>query len=351
MSELVSTHREIKNVAEQKISAENRQIVTPYAFQVSSELLGKQLATPVKRLMALLVDLSVVSIVSFASAFVLAFFAAITFFRAGSHLSNRPKRSLARKCLRLGASLLLFVTIFGLVGFIEEDIIESSPIDPSTSFSEKVISGVGFVAFDQCEADIECVNALANELSSQMAETNIDRDSVKKLIESQLGGKGLTPAQEKAVIATYLNAFDRKRAELETEAADLETPAVGTPETNEESHSYSVIGWIKGISADLGLGFGWAALYFSVFTAWWGGITPGKKLFGLRVVKLDNSQLTLWESFGRYGGYGAGFATGLLGFLQIYWDPNRQAIQDKISETLVIDTRKEARIGSVPITH
>ncbi len=42
------------------------------------------------------------------------------------------------------------------------------------------------------------------------------------------------------------------------------------------------------------------------------------------------------DCFGRYGGYGAGFATGLLGFLQVYWDPNRQAIQDKISATVVI---------------
>ena len=46
---------------------------------------------------------------------------------------------------------------------------------------------------------------------------------------------------------------------------------------------------------------------------------------------------------GRYGGYGAGLATGLMGFLQIYWDPNRQAIQDKISETLVVDIRKNKR--------
>jgi uncharacterized RDD family membrane protein YckC len=45
----------------------------------------------------------------------------------------------------------------------------------------------------------------------------------------------------------------------------------------------------------------------------------------------------LWDSFGRYGGYGAGLATGLLGFIQIYWDPNRQAIHDKISATIVID--------------
>ena len=61
---------------------------------------------------------------------------------------------------------------------------------------------------------------------------------------------------------------------------------------------------------------------------------------GIKIIKLDGKALNLWESFGRYGGYGAGLATGLLGFLQIYWDPNRQAIQDKISETLVIDMRK-----------
>ena len=33
-------------------------------------------------------------------------------------------------------------------------------------------------------------------------------------------------------------------------------------------------------------------------------------------------------------------ATGLLGFIQIYWDANRQAIHDKISATVVIDIRK-----------
>nr|WP_244859282.1 hypothetical protein [Shewanella dokdonensis] len=41
-------------------------------------------------------------------------------------------------------------------------------------------------------------------------------------------------------------------------------------------------------------------------------------------------------AFGRYGGYGAGVTTGLLGFLQIYWDSNRQCIQDKIGETVVV---------------
>jgi uncharacterized RDD family membrane protein YckC len=117
--------------------------------------------------------------------------------------------------------------------------------------------------------------------------------------------------------------------EIENEEAIVES-------TPSATSTYSIIEWIKGFISDLGLGFGWAALYYSVFTAWFNGKTPGKRIMNIRVLKLDGSGLSLWESFGRYGGYGAGLATGLLGFMQIYWDPNRQAIQDKISETLVI---------------
>lgn len=101
----------------------------------------------------------------------------------------------------------------------------------------------------------------------------------------------------------------------------------------------SVISWVKGILADLGISFGWAAAYYTFLVSWWRGATVGKRLLGIQVIKLDGSALSLWEAFGRYGGYGAGLATGLLGFAQIYWDANRQSIQDKISETLVITKR------------
>ncbi|TLU67504.1 RDD family protein [Thalassotalea litorea] len=105
---------------------------------------------------------------------------------------------------------------------------------------------------------------------------------------------------------------------------------------------YSIVEYFKALIRDLGLGFGWAAFYFTVCGSMFNGKTPGKKLFGIRVIQLDGTRLSLWDSFGRYGGYGAGLATGLLGFVQIYWDANRQAIQDKISATVVIDERKIA---------
>ncbi len=94
------------------------------------------------------------------------------------------------------------------------------------------------------------------------------------------------------------------------------------------------------IVADMGTDFGWMAMYFTVLTGWFGGQTIGKRLLGIRVIKLNGSDLNLWESFGRYGGYVAGLATGLMGFLQVFWDANRQCIHDKIAETLVIDLNR-----------
>ena len=79
------------------------------------------------------------------------------------------------------------------------------------------------------------------------------------------------------------------------------------------------------------------SLYFTLFTSLWNGQTPGKKVTGIKVLQLDGTPLSIIDSFGRYGGYAAGLATGFLGFLQVYWDPNRQAIHDKISATVVID--------------
>lgn len=115
---------------------------------------------------------------------------------------------------------------------------------------------------------------------------------------------------------------ERLRAERALVAADRNEPGIRA--------------WLRGIAEDLGLGFGWGAVYFTVFLHWWKGRTPGKRLFGLRVVRLDGQPIGWWIAFERYGGYAAGFATGLLGFLQVFWDPNRQAIHDRLAATVVV---------------
>lgn len=124
--------------------------------------------------------------------------------------------------------------------------------------------------------------------------------------------------------------------------AELEKQSEGGSGDNSEQE-LSVVSWLQAALTDLGIGFGWAAIYFSASTAWFHGQTLGKALFRIRVLKIDGKELSLWESFERYGGYSAGLATGLLGFLQVIWDPNRQAIHDKISETVVIDLTKPDR--------
>ncbi|CAN5120211.1 hypothetical protein BH11PSE9_BH11PSE9_08110 [soil metagenome] len=117
-------------------------------------------------------------------------------------------------------------------------------------------------------------------------------------------------------------------AALEAELADARKPKRFHPQAELRR-------WLRG----LGVGFGWAVVYFSLLPAWWNGQTLGKRLFSLRVVELTGKPMTVLRCLKRYGGYAAGMATGLLGFAQVFWDSNRQAIQDKTAHTVVIDLR------------
>jgi hypothetical protein len=124
--------------------------------------------------------------------------------------------------------------------------------------------------------------------------------------------------------------------ELRERISGLETEKRSLSERLEKEEQKGLLAALLRFLDDLGIGFGWIGLYFTAFTALWKGQTPGKKLFGIRVLRLDGLPMTLWASFERFGGYAAGLFTGLVGYAQVYWDRNRQAIQDKISETVVI---------------
>ena len=218
--------------------AATKNVVTPYAFSVAEELLGKPLATPRRRLVAILIDMLVVALLTLLSPFYLAI-------------------------------VVLLVASKTLYSLSDDD-------------------GSG---------------------------------GVKLSLSLAIGG---------AVLVLLFQFF------VSNDAAVGEVAVKATAEAAAVTSDSSFIAWLKEYLDDFGLSFGWAAMYFSVLTAWWGGQTLGKKVMGIRVVRIDARKIDLWESFGRYGGYSAGVATGFTGFLQIYWDSNRQAIQDKISETFVI---------------
>lgn len=332
--------------------SETREIVTPYAFGVADSLLGKRLASPTRRGFAQLIDATLVVLLSSANALFLAFFVALTFFKAGKKAQRQHKRRVS-KLLRIGGAFLLFFITYSVVQLYHSP--DSIDVDEyaQSSIVSPVLGVVEKFAWKACDGDVSCRQDVAKEFGDATAETDTPRQEVLDSLNSALEGRDMSDEEKADYVQRFMAAFDERRERNKTAAlpateAVADQPIAKQPkiitfsasdkieEQDQAPPQYSVVNWVKGVIADLGLGFGWAALYYSAFTAWWQGHTPGKRLLRIRVLKLDGSSLTLWESFGRYGGYGAGVATGLLGFLQVYWDPNRQAIQDKISETLVI---------------
>lgn len=140
------------------------------------------------------------------------------------------------------------------------------------------------------------------------------------------GADSLTALQERG------DRLEERNEQLSTRVGSLRDELEAERETEEGFF----LPFLTGIFEDLGLAFGFGTIYLTVFTAWWGGQTPGKKLLGVRVLRLDGKPIGWWDAFERAGGYAAGFATGLLGFAQVFWDPNRQAIHDRVSSTVVV---------------
>lgn len=251
---------------------ETKKYVTHYAFKVDEGLLGKPLASPAKRLWAIVIDMTLIGLLTTLNALVLAGLIGITAFSVFGKLVRMPKKRILSFCSLAVALICGLIVFLGLI--LEEGHLERY--------------------FDGKDGPIKVVI----------------NDEVK--VASETG-------------------FKLEVAEGQTEV---------------QSDEPSMIDWARGVLSDLGLSFGWAALYFSVMVVWLNGQTPGKRLFGIRILCIDGGDIGLWDAFGRYGGYSAGLATGLLGFLQIYWDPNRQAIHDKISETVVVDVRKPSAVVS-----
>ncbi|MBE2215109.1 MAG: RDD family protein [Opitutaceae bacterium] len=156
------------------------------------------------------------------------------------------------------------------------------------------------------------------------------------------GAFNLTQAAEAPAIEPVFVSVGATNSELRRAVTQLEKNVEILQQDNtrlrESSRGSSWMNFAADSSRTMGLTFGWAGVYFTLFTAWLRGRTPGKFLFRTRVVRLDGRPLTAMDAFTRNGGYAAGLATGSIGFLRILWDANNQAIQDKIAGTVVTST-------------
>ncbi len=156
-------------------------------------------------------------------------------------------------------------------------------------------------------------------------ETGIKADQDKKTALLDLL-KGRLPDEEfqKAAAMTeeeILNKYPKEIAAATVEKAREEIEA----RQRERNDAYNII---KEYIITL--------VYFVLFFRY-GGRTPGKRLFGLKVISLEHEERLGWyQCFERAHGY---FCSGLfasLGFWQVLWDRQGLSMHDRIATTTVI---------------
>lgn len=149
------------------------------------------------------------------------------------------------------------------------------------------------------------------------------------------------------LMRSYGDSLEEAQASPPAESVAVAMPeADASPESDtagptatlsaEAQPTSTVFNWVRKAADEAGLVFGWGTVYMTLFLTLWKGRTPGKRALDLQVVRLNGQPLGLFASLERTGGYAAGTATGLLGFARVWWDPNRQAIHDKIADTVVV---------------
>ncbi|GAB0110690.1 hypothetical protein PA7559_19590 [Pseudoalteromonas distincta] len=106
-------------------NSETREVITPYAFKIDSALLGLPLATPIRRALAIIIDVALIFLAAKLSAALIAFVAAMAFYK-GTAQQYLPKMSnVWRRILKITAASILFVsalTVLSIgIDYLEDD--------------------------------------------------------------------------------------------------------------------------------------------------------------------------------------------------------------------------------------
>lgn len=141
-----------------------------------------------------------------------------------------------------------------------------------------------------------------------------------------------------AMTDTVFVAPDASTSELRGATAQLQKQVEDLKAENRELQAAST-SWTyraRSFANALGVTFGWSGVYFTLLAGGFCGRTLGKILFRTRTVKTNGLPFTFFDAFVRNGGYVAGVAMGMTGFLKLLWEPNRQAVEDRIAGTVVV---------------
>ncbi|HEX4871616.1 MAG TPA: RDD family protein [Nevskiaceae bacterium] len=340
-------------------------VVTPEAFRVAPGLLGLPLASPWQRLAAAALDGLLIAALSQSRGVLLGLaLAALVWSGAGAWI-GRNGQALRRRTLQLGWALLAFLLAVAVLDPLLRWAFEDPPEAAATAApdalsgldtAQRLTVGVAVAQLMACET-ADCRRERLEAVLAPLVEAGPATAEQRQMLEELVSDAASDPAERAALSARVLAArplSDSARpATTARPAATASTPADPAapdeaPGLIDDQGRFSLLATLRLLADEIGLSLGWAALYFTCFTVWWRGQTPGKRLLGLRVVHLGGERLGYWRAFERYGGYAAGFATGLLGFLQAFRDHNRQAIQDKLAFTAVIREPRPAEPAPVP---
>ncbi len=334
----------------------------PSEFQIDPTLRGLPLASPWRRAGALLMDLILIAALTQTGSLTFSTLTAIATFWAITRGGTPGWRRWIRRLGGVGAAGFVFLVVLTLTWDGPE--YYSSNVDWK-SFGEAMSSGdpeSQKLAAELLEAGFESdfsEGHLAETLgfygvrvdldSRANGPTELSTEETIALLNEQIRGlkgegegegaqKLMTVESARANLQTWaagpeLQAAKATRVRL---ARELSVIAAQNRQLQDEIDNPSLKHIFQAAASDLGLSLGWGGLYFTLFLALAAGRTPGKWLFRLRVARLDGRPVTLWTSFERFAGYAAGLATGLLGFLQVFWDRNGRTVQDTIGGTVVL---------------
>jgi len=366
-------------------------MITPEAFGVSPDLLGLPLATPGRRLVALLVDLAVIGVITLATksfGMILGVLIAGLFIRegfkrtpvTGSVFGRAMRLSVGCLGVFVGIVTIIIWAILGIGGVGNGDrpspatinmdiggVPVALPASGGVGIFDLIAGAAGGQRFTEAP-DAEAAGAAAQSVAQAAYGSNFTTEKIRELLDGLVPEDAPWAGDSDSIIDDALQAARPNPAEAtsvaSTQPGDTTATALADPlvadslrtltrriatlrestdaqqkailELQAEAEGGSLFSWLRDFVDELGFGFGWASLYLTVILSWWKGQTVGKRLMKIRVVRLDGEPITWWIAFERAGGYAAGFATGLLGFAQVFWDANRQAIHDRIVGTVVV---------------
>ncbi len=253
--------------------------VSSRSLTLSQEVIGRTLAAPWKRLVAILLDMAVVTLLSLFSGpwLGLATGAMLLVLLGNDRDAPVAKKAVRWICRALGVVVIsLSVLALGHLPFLKEQGLQ---------------------------------------------------------LESLTGPRADPAGKEVILVQPHATPDEMRRA---VERLQLQVETLRKENEVQRTTAGSWLGQTRTLASALGVTFGWSGVYFTLLAGSLRGRTPGKLIFGIQALKTDGTAFTYFDAFVRHGGYVAGVAMGLTGFLKLLWDPNRQAVEDRIAGTVVV---------------